>query len=87
MAFVGSRQNGRKILLLNLINLKLIYIDYGTKDEFNLHWGARILHTKLQKMNIKHFYEEFPDGHMNISYRYDISLPKIFSALSIDSDL
>lgn len=66
----------------NLQKLKLIYIDCGIKDEFNLHWGARILHSKLENMNIKHFYEEFDDGHMNISYRYDVSLPKINSALS-----
>ena len=66
----------------NLSKLKLIYIDCGTKDEFNLHWGARILHSKLEKMKIKHFYEEFDDGHMNISYRYDVSLPKIYLALS-----
>jgi hypothetical protein len=26
----------------NLKKLKLIYIDCGTKDEFNLQWGARI---------------------------------------------
>jgi enterochelin esterase-like enzyme len=65
----------------NLKKLKLIYIDCGTKDEFNLHWGARILHSKLEKMRVRHFYEEFDDGHMNISYRYDISLPKIYSAL------
>jgi hypothetical protein len=32
-------------------------------------------------MNIKHYYEEFDDGHMNINYRYDISLPKVYSAL------
>lgn len=66
----------------NLKKLKLVYIDCGTRDEFNLQWGARILHYKLEKMNVKHFYEEFDDGHMNISYRYDISLPKIYSALS-----
>jgi enterochelin esterase-like enzyme len=66
----------------NLKKLKLIYIDCGTKDEFNLHWGARILHSKLEKMRVRHFYEEFDDGHSNISYRYDISLPKIYSALS-----
>jgi enterochelin esterase-like enzyme len=66
----------------NLKKLKLVYIDCGTRDEFNLQWGARILHYKLEKMNVKHFYDEFDDGHMNISYRYDISLPKIYSALS-----
>jgi enterochelin esterase-like enzyme len=66
----------------NLKKLKLIYIDCGTKDEFNLHWGARILHSKLEKMNVRHFYEEFEDGHMNVSYRYEVSLPKIYTALS-----
>jgi enterochelin esterase-like enzyme len=66
----------------NLKKIKLIYLDCGTKDEFSLQWGARILHSKLEKMNIRHFYEEFDDGHMNISYRYDVSLPKIYSALS-----
>jgi enterochelin esterase-like enzyme len=67
---------------VNLKKLKLIFIDCGTRDEFNLHWGARMLHSKLEKMNIKHFYEEFDDGHMSISYRYDTSLPKIYLSLS-----
>ena len=66
----------------NLRRLKFIYLDCGTKDEFNLQWGARILHSKLESMNIKHHYEEFNDGHSHTSYRYDNSLPKIYSALS-----
>ncbi|MDH2901906.1 MAG: hypothetical protein PXY39_13135 [archaeon] len=66
----------------NLKKLKFIYIDCGTKDEFNLVWGTRILHSKLSKMGIKHHYEEFDDGHLNIQYRYDVSLPLIFKALS-----
>ncbi|MGC2384485.1 MAG: hypothetical protein WA631_15400, partial [Nitrososphaeraceae archaeon] len=57
------------------------YIDCGRDDEFNLLWGARILHSKLEKMKINHYYEEFDDGHMNTSYRYDISFPKIYQAL------
>jgi enterochelin esterase-like enzyme len=66
----------------NLRKLKLIYIDCGTKDEFNLYWGSRILDAKLTKLGIKHHYEEFDDGHMNIQYRYDVSLPMISKALS-----
>jgi enterochelin esterase-like enzyme len=66
----------------NLRKLKLIFIDCGTKDEFNLQWGARIIHSELEKVGIKHYYEEFEDGHSNISYRYDISLPRIYSELS-----
>ena len=66
----------------NLKKFKLIYIDCGTRDEFNLHWGARILHSKLNKMGIKHHYEEFDDGHMGIQYRYDTSLPLIYKSLA-----
>ena len=66
---------------MNLKKINLIYIDCGTKDEFNLQWGARIIHSKLEKMDIKHIYEEFDDGHTSTSYRYDVSLPKIYSAL------
>jgi len=65
----------------NLKKLKLIFIDCGIKDEFNIQWGSRILHSKLLKMKIDHCYEEFNDGHMNINYRYDVSLPKIYDAL------
>jgi enterochelin esterase-like enzyme len=66
----------------NLEKMKLIYIDCGTKDEFNLIWGARMLHSKLKKLRIKHFYEEFDGGHLNTGYRYDVSLEKIYSTLS-----
>ena len=66
----------------NLKKLKLVFIDCGTKDEFNLQWGARIIHSHLGDMGIRHYYEEFDDGHSNISYRYDVSLPKIYSELA-----
>jgi len=55
----------------NLKKLKLIYLDAGIKDEFNLHIGARIFCDKLKKYKIKFVHEEFNDGHMNIQYRYD----------------
>ncbi len=55
----------------NLKKLKLIYLDAGTKDEFNLNIGARIFCDKLKENKIKYIHEEFNDGHMNIQYRYD----------------
>jgi S-formylglutathione hydrolase FrmB len=66
----------------NLKKMKLIYIDCGTKDEFNIHLGCRILHSKLAKMRIRHYYEEFFGGHSKISYRYDISLPMVSQELA-----
>ncbi|MDQ3020446.1 MAG: alpha/beta hydrolase-fold protein [Bacteroidota bacterium] len=55
----------------NLKKLKLIYLDAGLKDEFNLQIGARIFCEKLKEKKIKYIHEEFDDGHMNIQYRYD----------------
>lgn len=65
----------------NLKKLRLLFIDCGVRDEFNLHFGARILTRKLKALGVPFEYEEFDDGHMNIPYRYDVSLPKLVSAL------
>jgi len=65
-----------------LRRMRLVYIDCGTKDQYNLIWGARVLHKKLRDRGIKHVYEEFDDTHSNISYRYDVSLPLLCKALS-----
>ncbi|BDC00049.1 alpha/beta hydrolase [Saccharolobus caldissimus] len=66
----------------NLKKLKLIFVDVGRKDEFNIQYGTRILHKKMEKYGIAHYYEEFNDGHTGISYRYDISLSLIEKSLS-----
>ena len=64
-----------------LRDVRLIYIDCGTKDEFTLQWGARALATELRKHGLDPQHEEFDDGHMSISYRYDVSLPRLAKAL------
>lgn len=61
----------------NLKTLKLLFIDAGTKDEFALDLGARILCERLKKNDVSFIHEEFNDGHFNISYRYDRSLEMI----------
>ena len=61
----------------NLKCLKLLYLDAGTRDEFALDIGARILSKKLSDYGVEHIHEEFDDGHFNISYRYDRSLELI----------
>lgn len=63
----------------NLKSLKLLYLDAGTRDEFSLDVGARILSKKLSEHDVKHIHEEFDDGHFGISYRYDRSLELISS--------
>lgn len=61
----------------NLKSLKLLFIDAGTRDEFFLDVGARILSNKLRGHGVDHIREEFDDGHFSISYRYDRSLELI----------
>lgn len=65
----------------NLRKLQAIYVDCGARDEFALHWGARALVGKLRGHGIAVRHEEFDDGHMNIPYRYDHSLPFVAEAL------
>ncbi len=65
----------------NLKSLKLLYLDAGTRDEFSLDIGARVLAKRLRNHNIPHIHEEFDDGHMGISYRYDRSLELISQRL------
>jgi S-formylglutathione hydrolase FrmB len=55
----------------NLKSLKLLFLDAGTRDEFALDIGAKILSKKLKEFEIPHIHEEFDDGHFNISYRYN----------------
>lgn len=66
----------------NLRALKGIFIDCGTKDQYNLVYGARQLTRKLQLLGIDHRYEEFPDTHSTIDYRMDVSLPFLYEALN-----
>ncbi len=66
----------------NLKKLKLIFVDCGTRDEFNLQAGARIYCENLKKHGIKYVHQEFNDGHMNIQYRYDVSFKLISDKIS-----
>ena len=59
----------------NLRRMRAIYLDCGSRDEYALHWGTRTLAARLAGHGIGVRHEEFDDGHMNITYRYDVSLP------------
>jgi len=64
-----------------LRKLKGIFIDCGSRDQYYLHYGARILHRRLEAHGIKHHYEEFEDNHSSIDYRMDVSLPWMYRKL------
>ncbi len=65
-----------------LKKLRLLYLDCGREDELYLELGARCFVRRLRELGIAHEYDEFEDGHMNVSYRMDVSLPKLSHALA-----
>ncbi len=65
----------------NLKSLRGIYVDCGWRDQYHLHYGARILSKRLAEHGIRHVYEEFDDNHSSIDYRMDVSLPFLYRAV------
>ena len=65
-----------------LRSLRLLFLDCGIRDEFNLHHGAREFHRRLDAAGVRHEYQEFDDGHMNVTYRFEVSLPRLAAALA-----
>jgi S-formylglutathione hydrolase FrmB len=51
-----------------------VFLDCGTRDEFNLRWGTRMVAEALRAAGVTVEHQEFEDGHMGTSYRYDASL-------------
>ena len=64
-----------------LKRLKLLFLDCGDIDQYNLLYGARRMHKALDRLGVPHIYEEFPDNHTGIDYRMDRSLPLLAKAL------
>lgn len=66
----------------DLKSLKGLWIDCGDVDQYNLVYGARRMHRKLEAVGVPHVYEEFPDNHSSVDYRMDKSLPFLANALA-----
>jgi S-formylglutathione hydrolase FrmB len=62
-------------------SMTYIYLDCGLWDELNFPVGTRVLSKKLDAAGIKHDFELFADGHIDVPYRYDVSLPRLAAAL------
>jgi enterochelin esterase-like enzyme len=66
----------------NLKKLKYFRIECGTRDQYNLLYGSRQLHKRLDELKVNHVYQEFEDDHSGIDYRYDVALPEFVNSLS-----
>jgi enterochelin esterase-like enzyme len=62
--------------------LKCLYLDVGTRDQFNIQFGARAFSAALDELGIQHHFEEFDGTHSGLDWRLDVSLPIIAGALS-----
>jgi enterochelin esterase-like enzyme len=65
-----------------LEGMKALWIECGDVDQYNLLYGARRLHQRLNALGVTHAYKEFPDNHNSLDYRLDRSLPYLARALS-----
>jgi S-formylglutathione hydrolase FrmB len=62
--------------------LSTAFVDCGTRDEFQLRWGARMVAGALRAAGVEVVHEEFDDGHFGIDYRYARSLAVIAPRLA-----
>jgi pimeloyl-ACP methyl ester carboxylesterase len=62
--------------------LETVFLDCGTRDEFHLRWGARMVAESLRAGGVEPVHQEFEDGHMGVNYRYDSSLAVIVPRLA-----
>jgi pimeloyl-ACP methyl ester carboxylesterase len=62
--------------------LKTVFIDCGTRDEYNLRWGTRMVAEELKASGVDLFHEEFEDGHSGVSYRFERSLSVLVPRLA-----
>ena len=65
-----------------LKGLKALYLDCGDVDQYNMVYGHRRMHRRLDALGVAHTYEEFPDNHSGVDYRMDVSLPILAKALT-----
>ena len=65
----------------NLKTLRGIFIDCGWRDQYQIHFGARILSKRLTQAGGEHRYEEFAGTHSGIDYRMNRSIPFLYRAL------
>jgi enterochelin esterase family protein len=63
-------------------SMRYVYLDCGLWDDLNFTPGTRVMSNKLKAAGIPHDCEFFPDGHLDVSYRYDVSLPRLVAALA-----
>ena len=85
LAGMGPGQDDRPAgVSRGLAVMTYIYMDCGLWDELNFPVGTRVLSNKLKAAGIAHDFELFPDGHPDVQYRNDVSLPRLARAIGAE---
>lgn len=64
-----------------LSSLHCLYLDVGSRDQYNIQFGMRALSDRLEKYGIRHHFEEFDGTHSQLDWRLDTSLPQLAGSL------
>jgi len=64
-----------------LKGLKLLYVEAGLADQFNLQWGLRRLVKRLEVLGVAHEHVEHEGSHGGLDHRYGPILSKLVDAL------
>lgn len=62
--------------------MRLVYLDVGQRDQYHIQFGMRALADRLEKLGVRHHFEEFDGTHSHIDWRLDVSLPMLAGALT-----
>lgn len=69
-----------------LKSLHMLYLDVGSRDQYNIQYGTRAFVNRLEILGIQHHFEEFDGTHSGMDWRLDVSLPILARALYEASD-
>lgn len=64
-----------------LASLHMLYIDVGSRDQYNIQYGTRAFVRRLENLSVEHHFEEFDGTHSGMDWRLDTSLPLLAKAL------
>jgi S-formylglutathione hydrolase FrmB len=65
-----------------LRGLALLHLEAGTKDEFHLQLGLRVLARELTRLGVPHEHVEHEGGHFGLDHRYHTVVPRLVAALA-----
>ncbi|WP_237265332.1 alpha/beta hydrolase [Thermoplasma sp. Kam2015] len=58
-----------------------VFLQAGIRDEFHADIGIGVMHRKLERENVVHFYELYDSGHFGIDYFYLKSMPLLLELI------